>query len=232
MTDSVERGRRGAGTHRGTPTGGPVAAPRPGQQGQSDDTVVGLLGQDGSGPTGQPGGPPDDDGLMHELAAAGRRRYWNKLTVYLGAVVTAGVRLLDRRPGAEVVRDFDGAAGPAAGARGGQAPGGGGFAGARGGAQGGAGQPGGAGAPGGADRRPVARRRKATTGTVKLVDGTTVYMETADGSVVTVKTGDDTAVKIAKDGSLKDLKAGDKVTVEGTDSAGTVTATSVTGQPN
>jgi hypothetical protein len=228
MTDSVERGRRGAGIHRGaptaSPTAGPVAAQRPGQQGQSDDTVVGLLGQDGGGPTGQPGGPPDDDGLLRELAAVGRRRYWNKLTIYLGAVVllVCGIVI-----GAQVQKSYGTptpVAGPAAGARGGQAPGGGGFAGAPGGAQGGAGQPGGANAAG-------STAGKATTGTVKLVDGTTVYLETADGSVLTVKTGNDTAVKMAKDGSLKDLKAGDKVTVEGTDSAGTVTATSVIGQP-
>lgn len=222
MTDSVERGRRGAGIHRGSPTTGPAAPYRPDQQGQSDDTVVGVLDRDGGGPTGQPSGPPDDDALMRELAAAGRRRYWNKLTVYLGAVVllVCGIVI-----GVQVQKSYGTStpAVPAAGARGG-----GGFAGGPGGAQGGAGQPGGQ--PGSATAAG-STAGKATTGTVKLVDGTTVYLQTDDGSVLTVKTGANTAVQIAKAGSLKDLKAGDKVTVEGTDSAGTVTATSVTGQP-
>jgi Cu/Ag efflux protein CusF len=165
---------------------------------------------------------------MRELASVGRRRYWNKLTVYLGAVVLlVGGFVI----GAQVQKSYGTStpAGAAAGARGGQAPGGGGFAGARGGAPGGAGQPGGQ--PGGAGAPGGTNAAGSTTGTVKLVDGTTVYLQTADGSVLTVKTGGATAVKIAKDGSLKDLKAGDKVTVEGTDSAGTVTATSVIGQP-
>jgi hypothetical protein len=65
---------------------------------------------------------------------------------------------------------------------------------------------------------------------VKLVDGTTLYVETTDGTVLTVRTGGNTAIQIAKDGSLKDLKAGAPVTVEGTTANGTVTATKVTGE--
>ena len=68
-----------------------------------------------------------------------------------------------------------------------------------------------------------------TTGRIKLVDGTTLYVETADGTVVTVRTSGDTAVRTATAGKLKDVKAGDTVSVQGPAGAdGTVTATTVT----
>lgn len=108
------------------------------------------------------------------------------------------------------------------GTRGGY-PGGGFPTGFPGGAQGTSGGQDGAGAPGGSG--------SGTTGTVKLVDGSTVYVQTASGDVVTVRTGAQTAVRIAKQGALEDLKAGDRVTVEGSTSGdGTVTATTVTGE--
>jgi hypothetical protein len=67
----------------------------------------------------------------------------------------------------------------------------------------------------------------ATTGTVKLVDGNTVYIQTADGNTVTIKTSGTTSVQVS--GSLKDLKAGATVSVEGqTGSDGSVTATRIT----
>ena len=66
----------------------------------------------------------------------------------------------------------------------------------------------------------------ATTGTVKLVDGTTVYITLANGDVVTVKTDSDTTV--TQPGSLKDLPVGATVTVTGqTGSDGSVTATRI-----
>jgi hypothetical protein len=64
------------------------------------------------------------------------------------------------------------------------------------------------------------------TGTVKLVDGTTVYVVEADGTVVTVKTSGTTTVSVP--GALGDLKAGQTVTVQGQNSDNTVTATSIT----
>jgi hypothetical protein len=67
---------------------------------------------------------------------------------------------------------------------------------------------------------------RAITGTVKLVDGTTVYVEQADGTVITVKTSDSTSVLAPS--TLKDLKAGATVTVQGQNDNGTVTATSIT----
>jgi heme A synthase len=68
------------------------------------------------------------------------------------------------------------------------------------------------------------QQRQPVTGKVKLVDGTTVYVETADGTVVTVKTTEATIV--ALQAQLKDLVAGATVTVVGT-GTGTVTATSI-----
>ncbi|NJC66450.1 hypothetical protein HC028_18345 [Planosporangium flavigriseum] len=68
---------------------------------------------------------------------------------------------------------------------------------------------------------------KLTTGTVKLVDGGTVYVQTADGNVVTVRTNGSTAVQVS--GALTDLTPGAQVSVEGAASSdGVVTATKVT----
>jgi hypothetical protein len=77
----------------------------------------------------------------------------------------------------------------------------------------------GGGNAGGQTNRPI-------TGTVKLVDGTTVYVEQADGTVLTVRTSDSTTVQAPS--SLKDLKAGATVTVDGQNDNGTVTATNIT----
>ncbi|GAA3809276.1 hypothetical protein GCM10022226_32020 [Sphaerisporangium flaviroseum] len=66
-----------------------------------------------------------------------------------------------------------------------------------------------------------------TVGTIKLVDGGKIYLETA-GGVVTVKTSDDTKVQVSKDGRVKDLKSGSTVIVQGArGSDGSVNATSV-----
>jgi len=63
-----------------------------------------------------------------------------------------------------------------------------------------------------------------TVGKIKLIDGTTVYVETADGRVVTVKTTQATVV--ALQAQLKDLTAGATVTVQGT-GTDTVIASSI-----
>ncbi|MBG0562516.1 DUF5666 domain-containing protein [Actinoplanes aureus] len=69
-----------------------------------------------------------------------------------------------------------------------------------------------------------------TAGKVKLVDGTTLYLETASGTTVTVRTSDTTTVKVAQPAALSSLTAGQQVTVQGSaDAEGVVTATSVTG---
>jgi hypothetical protein len=67
------------------------------------------------------------------------------------------------------------------------------------------------------------------TGTVTLVDGTTIYIVTSDGRVVTVKTGDTTTVELTQPGKISDLKAGNTITVTGrTGTDGMVSATTVT----
>jgi hypothetical protein len=67
-----------------------------------------------------------------------------------------------------------------------------------------------------------------TFGTVKLIDGQTIYVQTATGGIVQVKTDKSTAVRISKDGSVRDLQPGQTIVVQGTPGAnGTMTATSV-----
>lgn len=68
-----------------------------------------------------------------------------------------------------------------------------------------------------------------TSGTVKLVDGDIIYVQTSDG-IVRVKTTGSTKVTVAKKATTKALKAGTTVVVRGTPGQdGTVTATSVQG---
>jgi hypothetical protein len=70
-----------------------------------------------------------------------------------------------------------------------------------------------------------------TTGTVTLVDGTTVYVTTSTGDVVIVHTGTNTAVQATQTEAVKDIKVGSTVTVTGsTASDGSVTATRITQQ--
>jgi hypothetical protein len=66
---------------------------------------------------------------------------------------------------------------------------------------------------------------RGVTGTVKLVDGTTVYVVEPDGTVVTVKTSGTTTVAVP--GALGDLKPGQTVVVQGENSDNTVSATSI-----
>ncbi|MEV0415201.1 hypothetical protein AB0I68_31530 [Streptomyces sp. NPDC050448] len=67
-----------------------------------------------------------------------------------------------------------------------------------------------------------------TTGTVKLVDGTTLYVTDAQGDVVKVTTDNSTQVTEAKSGKVSDLQPGQTVTVRGSQSpSGDVAATTV-----
>lgn len=67
-----------------------------------------------------------------------------------------------------------------------------------------------------------------TFGTVKLVDGDTVYLTTASGSVVKVTLSKSTTVQVSKTSATGGLKTGATVVVRGTaDASGTVTATSI-----
>ncbi|MER7466638.1 DUF5666 domain-containing protein [Streptomyces sp. NPDC097981] len=67
-----------------------------------------------------------------------------------------------------------------------------------------------------------------TTGTVKLVDGTTLYVTDAQGNVVKVTTDDNTQITEAKNGKVSDLQPGQTVTVRGSQNpSGDVAATTV-----
>lgn len=158
--------------------------------------------------------PVDDrDGLAAELAAAAPRRWWNRGTLALGLLTLVLAGFLG---GLQVQKHFGATTSSAQSGMPTGFPGGG------------AGAFGGRGMPSGAPQTGSAAAA-GTNGTVKLVDGTTIYVQTADGTVVTVKTGDSTDIKIATEGTLKDVKAGDSVTVQGAaDAEGTVTATAVT----
>jgi hypothetical protein len=68
-----------------------------------------------------------------------------------------------------------------------------------------------------------------TVGTVKMVDGTTLYVQTDAGETITVRTGADTTVKVSQSASLESITSGLPVTVEGVpDSEGIISATAIT----
>jgi Domain of unknown function (DUF5666) len=56
-------------------------------------------------------------------------------------------------------------------------------------------------------------------GTVKAVDGNTVYLTDANGNTVKVTTADSTKVQLNKEGKVSDLQPGQSVTVVGTPDA-------------
>jgi hypothetical protein len=93
------------------------------------------------------------------------------------------------------------------------------------GASGGSGGAGGSGATGGGFGAGG-----ATIGTVKLVDGTNVYVQDLQGNTIKVTTKPDTTVSVTKTGKASQLAPGSTVIVQGKQSAdGTsVAATSIT----
>jgi hypothetical protein len=160
---------------------------------------------------------PFDDNLADQLAARQPRRLISRATFFVGGAVLIvggflGGVLVQKNFGTAPSSAVPAGAAAGANARGFGGAGGAGAGGQAGGAQGGTSSP-------------------ATTGTVKLVDGTTIYLTTADGQVITVKTSGSTAVRVQQSVTLKDLAAGATVTVQGTAGAdGTITATQVTSQ--
>ncbi|MCY1144532.1 hypothetical protein OWR29_41595 [Actinoplanes sp. Pm04-4] len=145
-----------------------------------------------------------DTSLAAELAKAAPRRWWNRGTVVLAAITL----LVGGFVGGLQAQENWGTPDTST---------------ARPGANFGGQNRAGYGLP--ASSQPAA----ATTGKVKLVNGTTIYIETSDGSVVTVKTDGKTTVSTASKSKLTDVKAGQSVTIQGTTAAdGTVTATTVT----
>lgn len=166
---------------------------------------------------------PFADDLTEQLAEKAPRQYVTRATVILGGLVLLVAGFL---AGAQVQKNWGtsstqgtGQFGnfPRTGASG--FPGGlGGYGGQQGGTGTGTGGTG-TGTGGGT----------TTTGTVKLVDGSTVYIQTANGTTVTIKTGGSTSVNVSQSGSLSDLKAGATVAIQGqTGSDGAVTATQIT----
>jgi translation initiation factor IF-1 len=163
-----------------------------------------------------------DDGLATELAKAAPRSWWNRGTLVLGALAVllggflGGVQVQKNWGAGTAATASNGRAGFNAQNRGTGAAGY--YPGFTGGGQRTAA------APTGAAAAPA-----GTSGTVQLVDGDTIYVKTADGTVVTIKTSGKTAVRTSAKSTLKDVRPGDTVTVQGTpDAAGTVTATTVT----
>jgi hypothetical protein len=158
---------------------------------------------------------PGHDGLSAELAAAAPKRWWNSGTVGLGVALLLMGGFLG---GVQAQKQW----GTSAEAASGFPTGGTGRAGFP--------RTGASGAPGAFGQESTTTAAgSGTTGKVKLVNGKTIYVETADGTVVTVKTDGTTTISTAAKGKLSDVKAGQSITVEGAAAAdGSVTATKVT----
>jgi hypothetical protein len=89
---------------------------------------------------------------------------------------------------------------------------------------------GGGAATGAASTASTSANTPAAVGTVKLVDGTNVYVADAAGNLVKVIVGPDAKIVISQAGTLADLHAGDTVSVDGAPGAdGTLQATALTG---
>ena len=170
-----------------------------------------------------PAEPPDAHDVATEIAAPPRRKLpWLPLLIVAGAIsgaAFAGGALVEKHntsgtAGAASafakLGSSSAASGAGAATKGTGAAAGGGF---------GAGGTAAGGATGGA----------TTTGTVKVVEGDTIYLSTSSGNIVKVTAGSSTSVSVAKAGSVSQLLPGQTVTVQGTtDSSGAVAATSVT----
>jgi hypothetical protein len=92
----------------------------------------------------------------------------------------------------------------------------------------GAGEGTGAGAAGGAGKGAA---KPAATGTVKVIDGNTIYVGQPDGTTKKVVANDSTRFTRTVPAGLRDIQPGDRVTVEGpAQPDGTVDATRVDGQ--
>ncbi|MCM2417569.1 DUF5666 domain-containing protein [Streptomyces sp. RKAG293] len=192
-----------------------------------------LLESPGGRPAARPedvlAEPPDARDISAELSAPPRRSLpWLTLLLSGGVVAAAaftGGALVEKNhvqnnPAAAGRSGFNAGAGAATGrtGTGGGRTFGGGQAGGQTGGQGGAGGTGGPAAGGG-----------LTIGTVKLVDGSTIYVTDAQGNIVKVTTAGSTKVTEAKSGKVSELQPGQTVTVRGSQNAtGDIAATTVT----
>ncbi|MFB7943866.1 hypothetical protein ACFC6L_03005 [Kitasatospora phosalacinea] len=166
---------------------------------------------------------PDARDITAELSAPPRRKLpWPTLAL-AGCVIA----VLSFAGGVWYQKDdgTSGGTGNRAGAANGQFPGGGTGRGGYGQAAGGTGQFPGA----GGGQLPGGAAGGFTRGTVKSVEGGTVYLTTADGSTVKVTTGDSTKVTTTKEGKVGDLQPGQTVTVTGSKAEdGSYSATQLT----
>jgi hypothetical protein len=157
------------------------------------------------------GEDPFADGLSERLAGAAPRRWRTRTTAVLACLV---LLVGGFAGGLEVQKQWGSSATTTATAR----PGGGGFG------QGGAGY-----GLGNGQTANAGTAANTTTGTVKLVDGNTIYITTSDGRTITVKTSGSTTVQTSQGGSLSDLSNGSSVTVQGqTGSDGSISASTIT----
>jgi hypothetical protein len=169
------------------------------------------------------------DGLTAVLARRPRAKL-PSLTVVLVVVVVASAGFiggilvgkhygssggLASRLGAFAAAEASPSAGTGSGSRTGLGGAGGGFGGARGGLSGTGGTGGFA-------------EGNATVGTIKLIAGSTVYVQTSAGGIVQVVTSSGTKVTVSSTVPVKDLQPGETVIVEGSkNSSGGVSATSI-----
>jgi hypothetical protein len=172
--------------------------------------------------------PPDARDIGAELAAPPRRKLpWLSLLLAAGVIAAgsfAGGALVEKNNNSgssSAASAFAKLRSGAAGGAGGFSRTGAGGTGTGSGTGGAGGFGGGFGGAGGAGG--------ATTGTVKLVDGNTIYVSNSSGNIVKITAGGSTSVSIAKSGTVSQIEPGQTVTVRGTtDSSGNVDATSIT----
>ena len=89
----------------------------------------------------------------------------------------------------------------------------------------------GAGAPSGAGGAKAGAPKAAATGTVKIIDGNTIYVGQPDGTTKKVVADDSTRFTRTVPAGLRDIQPGDRVTVEGPSLPdGTVNAVRIDGQ--
>ena len=75
---------------------------------------------------------------------------------------------------------------------------------------------------------PTGASGGATSGTVKLIDGTKIYITDSNGTIVKIATTPQSQISITAPGSVTAIKPGDNLTVSGATGAdGTITAANV-----
>jgi hypothetical protein len=194
------------------PMEGPVYGPEPEPASQAQPAGVGELLDLLSSPL-------DDDDLTAVLTRRPRAKL-PSMTLILAAIVVLGAgflggALVGKHYGSSgsgsLAAEFGRLAATRAGASASASPG----------ASGGTGS-------GFAGRSGAFGAGNATVGTIKLIDGATVYVQTTAGDIVQVATSGGTKVTVSNTVPVKDLQPGETVIVEGTkNSSGAISATSI-----